>query len=54
MTVTVRVSTGISVRVRVRVAVRLMVRVGVRVMRMHALASPRQWSMSWGNGTVLR
>ena len=38
----------VTVRVRDRLGVR------VRVMGMHALASPRQWSVSWGTGTVLR
>ena len=54
--VRVSVSKGISGRVSVMVTVRVRDRLGVRVrvMGMHALASPRQWSVSWGTGTVLR
>ena len=51
----VRVSQGMIVRVRVMVTGSVMVRVGVRVRvrGMHALACPRQWSVSSGTGTVL-
>ena len=52
----VRVSQGMIVRVRVMVTGSVMVRVGVRVRvrGMHALACPRQWSVSSGTGTLLR